>query len=351
MRWHGLNAKYATVLVLLHPLTMFSTYIARGVSPWRIPSYYDQTGLLLGYVMIIALLTIVVTALFTNKLNLSYETWRKIHLLVYVVVFGGFIHSFLIGGSVQSGLFQVWWLGLLTIALTGFLHRYMILPRKRQLYTVESVLPQNAVAHTITLSPKQGNRIPYNAGQFAYTHFFSKAVPTEEHHFTLSSAPGEDKLQFTIKKLGDFTSEIGNVKKGEVIQLEGPYGVFTNTGMDGPFLFIAGGIGITPIRSMLKEMLITQNNQQSILLYTANNRDEMVFYDELSKMGKETWLDVTFFERRLETNDIRKVLSKIGSDTKVFVCGPIPMMKAAERMLMELDVPKKNVFTEKFALK
>ena len=219
------------------------------------------------------------------------------------------------------------------------------------MYIVESVKSEGNVAQTITLSPKVGSKIRHIAGQFAYTHFYSKAVPTEEHHFTISSAPSEKKLQFTIKKLGDFTSQIHKVKKGEKIQLEGPYGVFSNAKMNGPFLFIAGGIGITPLRSMLKEMKISRNTQKTTLLYAANAKNEMVFYDELTKMSNEEWLDVQFFERRIDKEDIQKALTEMGNETKVFLCGPIPMMKAVEKMLDELHIPRRYVYTEKFALK
>lgn len=352
MRWHGNNAKIVTVLVLLHPSLLFAKYILDGLTPLQYSRYYDSLGYLLGYVMFVLLFIIVITSLFSRKLNLKYEHWRRIHLLTYVVVFGGFVHSYRVGADIQRGLFQYWWLGLLLIALTGILHRYIVLPCKRRMYIVDAVISENGVANTVILSPEKGEKITHNPGQFAFTHFYSKSLPKEEHHFTISSAPSESKLKFTIKSLGDFTSQVKHLKKGEKIQVEGPYGAFSNAGMKGPFLFIAGGIGITPIRSMLKEMQLTGKFEKSVLLYAATGRNELVFYDELLNMSKEKWLNAKFIsERHIEEKDIKEALEKLGGMPAVFLVGPEPMMKAMEKLLIKNGVPKNKIFTERFSLK
>src|SRR5690606_26159987 len=72
MRWHSNNAKVVTLLVLLHPSLLFIEYILDGLTPLQYSRYYDSLGYLLGYVMFVILFIVVITSLFSRKLNLKY---------------------------------------------------------------------------------------------------------------------------------------------------------------------------------------------------------------------------------------------------------------------------------------
>lgn len=350
LRWHSWNAKVSLLLVVLHPLFLFGMYIQRKLTIFEISEFYHFYGFWLGYVLLILLLVVAITSIFSRKLKIDYEVWKKIHLLTYIIILGGFIHSFLVGTHLTSGSpLYYWWLSLLVMSTLAIVHRKIYIPKTRVLYTVDRVVKETENVTSLYLRPL-GNKLMHLPGQFAYTHFYSKSLPSEEHHFTISSAPSDPYLRFTIKNLGDFTSGVKEVKKNEKILVEGPYGAFTNDGMDGPFLFIAGGIGITPIMSMIKQMQLS-NKQKTVLLYSVDYLKDLVFHNELKEIQREDWFSAQFLERRIVKRDLEKALTSLQGTPKVFLVGPVPMMDSIEKMLIELRVPSSNIYTERFALK
>ena len=84
----------------------------------------------------------------------------------------------------------------------------------------------------------------------------SRDVSSEEHPFTISSAPGDDGcLAFTVKASGDYTRALRQAVQGDRARVDGPYGRFSyvlRTQPGQPLLLIAGGVGITPMLSMLE---------------------------------------------------------------------------------------------------
>ena len=352
LNWHSNNAKTVSILIFVHPSLLFYDYIRQHISLLEISSFYNIYGYLLGYVMLTALLVIVITSLYATKIRLDYELWKKIHLLTYVIILGGFVHSYLIGGHFYSGSpIYYWWGSLFLIALSSILHRYAVLPRKRYLYQIVKIIKETNDVRTLLLEPVNGKIFPYYPGQFAYTRFISKAVLPEEHHFTLSSSPGDPFISFTIKALGDFTSELSGVKVGDRVLVEGPYGTFTNVNSGNSNLLIAGGIGITPLRAMLHHASKQTNQNKTVLLYSAKNKHEFVFYKELKKLGHEKWLKAELYERRLNEKDLKKALSFFASNPDIFLVGPQAMVVDIERKLIALKVPQYRIYTERFALK
>jgi len=104
------------------------------------------------------------------------------------------------------------------------------------------------------------------------------------HPFSISAAPNGKYLRFTIKNLGDYTRLLQHVRVGTSVFVEGPYGVFTGATRTRPrVLFIAGGIGITPLRALLEELPAARGNLT--LVYRASHENEVVFRNELDELA------------------------------------------------------------------
>ncbi len=124
----------------------------------------------------------------------------------------------------------------------------------------------------------------FKFGQFAWLTLRASPFHIKDHPFSFSSSAAcGDYIEFTIKELGDFTRTIKDIKAGEVAYLDGPYGVFTVDRYPQAmgFVFIAGGIGMAPIMSMLRT-LADRNEQRSLLLIYGNKRwEDIMFKAEL----------------------------------------------------------------------
>lgn len=104
----------------------------------------------------------------------------------------------------------------------------------------------------------------FSPGQFAWLNLESSPFALSDHPFSISSAPTAlPRIELTIKALGDFTSQIGNTPVGLRAWVDGPYGVFTPDRYPDAsgLVFVAGGIGITPVMSMLRALADQQDRR------------------------------------------------------------------------------------------
>lgn len=315
-----------------------------------------------GALTLTTLLVIAVTSIFRKRLKIKYQTWQLIHKLVYVALILGFVHALFIGSDTRLWSPVFFWLcfaGL--VALTGIYYR-VILRRNdavKELFEVIKVSKETHNVHTVTLEPVGRPVFDFTAGQFAFVKFQSKTVSNEEHHFTIASAPEPSILQFTIKESGDFTSTIKNLKAGDKAYVEGPFGVFVNPENVGPIVFTAGGIGITPIMSMLRQMHNSGLFTVTTLIYANRKREDIAFYDELNELQKQSWFQVVhvlseeevdgFYHGHISKDIYQKEAGNV-KEAKHFIVGPVPMIDTAKSILLEIGVPKESIFTERFSL-
>ena len=116
----------------------------------------------------------------------------------------------------------------------------------------------------------------------------SQGLPAEEHHFTISSSPAlAGSHTSTIKASGDFTAQIARVKPGDPVAIQAPFGRFSHVFYpeEQDLVFIAGGIGITPLMSNLRHLRDTGARRRVLLLYANRGEADIVFREELDRMA------------------------------------------------------------------
>jgi len=96
----------------------------------------------------------------------------------------------------------------------------------------------------------------FRAGQFAWILMFRTPFAITYHPFSFSSSAEQpDRIHFTIKAFGEFTHEVERLEPGEIVYLDGPYGSFSlEDDADAPLVLIGGGVGATPLASMLETL-------------------------------------------------------------------------------------------------
>ncbi len=211
--------------------------------------------------------------------------------------------------------------------------------------------------------------INYLPGQYFYFTLPSLKYPDPRgatRHFTLSSSPTEGKLirvTTRIRKQSGYKKTMDELKIGSIIEGEGPEGTFILDEKEPfPHVFLAGGIGITPFRSMIKYVADKNLNTQIHLIYSNSIPEEITFRNELENWAK-SWpnlkLDMTITKPeksirawteltgRIDENMIQKLVPDF-NNCIFWICGPPDMVEAMEHTLGKLNISSGRVRSEKF---
>ncbi len=236
----------------------------------------------------------------------------------------------------------------------------------KNIYQVVDVKQEIRDVFTIRFQRLKEKLKPFShiPGQFHIIQFFrSKENDGEEHPFTIAADPTVKEFSASsIRQSGDFTNTINETKAGDKVRIQGPFGRFSYYFRNDPgrkLLFISGGIGVTPIMSMLREMHSNRKNIE--VVHLNSNRQEIVFFDELEKIkasGHPKLKTVYFLsepnqdfsgEKGMITKEkIQKYIDDI-NQYEVYLCGPPPMMDAVEKTLQDMGLSDKFIHTERFS--
>lgn len=192
--------------------------------------------------------------------------------------------------------------------------------------------------------------LAWKAGQFI--HCVLHHEPTDnrgsDRWFTIASAPSEKSVmlttRFTPQPGSTFKQALQNLKPGDAIEMSDLDGDFIVEDLAAQYVFIAGGIGITPFRSILKELDQAGKPVSATLLY--GNRDEhIVFRDELDRFAQRNpKLNIQYLiaPERLDAARIKKEFPDLKTPL-FYVSGPEPMVEQLGQMLKDLGVPAEHL--------
>jgi ferredoxin-NADP reductase len=175
------------------------------------------------------------------------------------------------------------------IACTAWLYGRLVRPwsLRRSSYRVVSVTSEAPQVWTLTLDPPINRPLHYAPGQFLFVRPQGRSVLAEEHPFSIASSPSlSGRMSLTIKACGDFTSTIGRIEPADLVAVHGPFGRFSHVfHRDCDMLvFVAAGIGITPLMSMLRYMHAQEDVRRVLLVYANRHVDNIVFRNELEQI-------------------------------------------------------------------
>jgi ferredoxin-NADP reductase len=228
------------------------------------------------------------------------------------------------------------------------------------------------------LSAHDGKPIPaYEPGQFLT---FQLNIPGQAKPlvrcYSLSDAPGSDHLRVTIKRVPpprdqpDVLPGVGSnffhdhVNEGDLIDVRSPSGQFCLDPLKAtPVVLIGGGIGVTPILSMLNAIIASGRNRQAWLFYGIRNKQEHIMAEHLQAVARDhpnvqvricyssptatDQLDVDYHHaERVSVELLKRVLPS--NNYEFYMCGPPPMMDALVDALQTWGVPADTVHLEKF---
>lgn len=206
-------------------------------------------------------------------------------------------------------------------------------------------------------------RFPYRAGQVAKLGPEGSAVLAP---YSIASAPEDSGkghfLEFLIKVDGDerWGEKFAPLRRGMRLTVKGPFGRFTfpDHPSERHFLFIAGGTGIAPMRSMIRHARARGQRGRMSLLYSARTAQDFAYRGELRGMARRGDLQLMLTATRGPNEPWRGERGRITATqlevlledpaTLCFVCGPATMVDDVPRMLRELRVEKSRIRIEEW---
>jgi predicted ferric reductase len=365
--FHNLMGGVALGFILLHPILL--VIYGYPANCWLNPfSACANVATRTAFFSIVILLLLVGSSLWRDRLRIKYELWYGLHgISALLVLFLALVHIFILGRYTSTTPMKLVWVIYAVLVLGLTIWYKVITPFRnwnRQWEVIENRV-ERGDAHTLVLKPVGHEGITFSPGQFAWIKSGRTPFGMGQHPISISSLAHDEpggNVSFTIKNLGDWSGEqVPAIQVGDRVWLDGPHGVFS---MDREqamgYVFVGGGIGITPLYSMLQTMEEREDVRPVVLFYGANNFEDMTLLEELRDLSHRTpnlqaipvvtnppdgWDGESGY---ITAEIMKKYLPKQYRRFKYLICGPKPLMDSMEEALPVLGVPPENVLTERF---
>jgi ferredoxin-NADP reductase len=234
--------------------------------------------------------------------------------------------------------------------LLGNIFTYIIEPNSRLPLTFSHKLQEANGIDTFVFNGK--NNFKFAAGQ--YMEWTLSQHDTDfrgnRRYLTISSSPTEKELMFTLRipeKPSTFKQAVENFKKGDLILADGLAGEFTLPKSEKQKVaFLAGGVGVTPFRSMVKYAMDFKQQRDIHLLYSASSEDGFAFRD-LFDQAKEIGLLATYTTKQVDKELLAKSIPDY-TQRAFYISGPYGFVHAMEKNLLDLQVPADQIKTDYF---
>lgn len=362
LQFHRQLALIAIAALLAHPLIIVIDNPSRLKLLNPLGGNWASRFALLA---LLALLAIAVTSIYRERLKLNYEYWRLSHLLlgILAVVFAQLHVS--MAGLYTNTIWKLLIWEFIAVAMVGAVLYLRILKpawQRGNEWQVAEVRAERGNTWSLVLEAVDHPGMHFAPGQFAWLKLGS-SFTLEEHPFSFSSsALNRRRVEFGIKQLGDFTSTIKDVPPGTRAHLDGPHGAFCIDRYPAVgYIFIAGGVGITPMMSFLRTMAERHDPRPVVLLYADRSWEGVAFREELDRLEQTLDLRVVYVlqdppddwqgESGMITGELlQKHLPKELILRNFFICGPAPMMDAVQTALLEKGVRQEFIHLERFNL-
>jgi predicted ferric reductase len=327
----------------------------------RLDLVHGSTAGRAGTLAALALLVLVAWALRPRR---NYERWMVAHvaLATAVVGFTG-LHVWALRSMVDHPVVRIWFAVLVATLVLVELRRWAwrrYVPSGA--YRVCDVRDEAPGVFTLDVAPWQRRHRPirFAPGQFAWLRL-RPSLLAEQHPFTIaSSATRPTRLRFTIREAGDFTIRLAKLQPGDPVWLDGPHGAFTldelpTTGL----VMIAGGVGITPMMSMLRTLADRGDRRPHRLIAVARTSVDLLFSAELAELRGRLNLEVIGLVRRPDDDAtpgdvdeellVRTLPGPFRREQLSYlVSGSTEMVTTVLCVLNALDIPRRQIYTERF---
>lgn len=361
---HHWVSLFSILLIIAHfmLLSFYNPIIAGFLNifkaPWMIAA---------GSIGLFGLVLIGITSVLRKSFKMDYRYWLLIHdILTIVILYFGMTHLFKVGYYTSHPLMKAIWIFEIAVWVIAFAYIRIIRPMRigQKPYMVESVVGESADTYSLTLVPDGHDGVPFEAGQVAWISTGPSPFVLSRNPFSYSgSAEADGAIRFSIKNLGDFTSTIPHMQKGQRVYVDGPYGTFNlnDPRMQKGLVLIAGGIGLAPVMSILNTLADRGDKRPVYVFYGDFNEDTVLYGNEFEQLKPK--LNLAFVQvlekpkseeypyRGYITKEIMlEHLPQNYKELMYFVCGPALMLRAVEKHFDAMGIEDSQIHEENYTM-
>jgi len=375
---HHITGGLSLVFMLIHPLGLVAARALSSVTdaallliPHKLvpfgalinPEHAMHSTILNEYAIfagIIGLWLAIVLLVVTIFIKLPYRVWLISHKMMGVAYIFIGLHLLYIKSDTSVDPWLRWYLiAFFAIGLIAYVYKTVagqILIRKHRYVVSHVVMLADGVVRLHLDSPA-AHSLRYTPGQFVFMRFLdAKGLSREWHPFSISSCSGVDAdLQLTIKYLGDYTSKLAFAKPGAAVEIEGAYGKFSYQNFKNrDQVWIAGGIGVTPFLSMVKQL--PPEGYRVYLFYSVKTRSEIIdwalLYDQMMQKSNSLRVIPYIADEQPSFLNADYISQTVGGleGRDYYLCGPPAMMESIKQQLKDSGVPAVAIHSEEFSM-
>lgn len=366
MEVHQKLGKPVLILLTVHAITLTIGYgLDEKLS--FIPEVFSMIqsvpDMLTAILALILLVFIVGTSLVIVRRKIDYDLWFIIHLTAYIAVIAAIPHQFSAGAMFAEGTIARWyWIflyGVSGVSIVVFRLLKPIYSSARHSLVVSGIKRESENVITLTITGKNVHLLNAKGGQFFMWRFLEKGLWWHSHPFSLSASPTSDSLRITIRALGNGSEKIQNIKIGTRVAIEGPYGIFTEDARtSSELVFVAAGIGITPIRALLEEARF-QKGKATIIIRKREGEDYLI--NEVAELAhrrgarlyilsgprsqdSEQWIPDDPQLTGMRISDLAPNIA----NSDLYVCGPAHWSRLVVKDAQQAGVSRHQIHWERF---
>ena len=237
-------------------------------------------------------------------------------------------------------------------------------------FVVEQIAPLSPTAVSLVLcNTNSVQPFSFHAGQYAALSFNRFDRPTPVRCFSIASSPTDiHRIEFGIRVGGAYTWVLLDLRKGDEVSIDGPFGSFVlDEYRDQRVVMLAGGIGVTPILSIARFLTRTNNATKATLVYSCQSQDDAPYANELMELARQnpnlrvvvaisrgatSKLPAPFVASGRITAELLDTLPLMKggqyNQNSYFVCGPTGFMNGMTNLLETKGVSLERIITEAF---
>ncbi|MDZ8172828.1 ferredoxin reductase family protein [Microbacterium xanthum] len=369
LRFHRQMTWLIALLIFAHPIILF-VWDARFLALLDVTQAPARARFAVVSVILLGIL--IVTSVWRRRLRIRYAVWQVAHsVLATLIVITALAHVLLIGYYVGEAWEKALWVlySLAFVSIGVWVRVVRPIVRWRRRWRVVAVENDAAGSSTVILEQVDPSAFgpkgfAFHAGQYAWIHAGGSPFAMTYHPFSFSSsAQHPEQVRFTIKPEQGFTATVPDLAPGSVVYLDGPWGHLTMERNEAEaFVFIAAGVGVTPMLSMLATLTDRGDERPCLLILGNRHEDRIIGGEALERLQQRMpGLEVVHVisrpgevwggeSGRIRVDLLDRVLPRDRLRRSYFLCASGPVMDAATGALIDLGIPESSISAERFAM-